>query len=492
MKKRKGTSNLNEHHLHKKRGIVATPINEAFGNQLSLSSWGKERMPEYLWLGLILLYYGRNEGLKKASKILFETSKSLSGLSHPRLSAIFALSGEEQSVIYSTITNIIDKQALSPLTVLYRSSVYPVFNDFFNIPQYCVESRMEQLVKAIRIYSSSYANETTDLRFLALSFLFLNNRIHFAQGLTMTPEALKEYPYTEHNDEKMKVYRSAIRSMEGVCVDLLADNNNDFCVRFWRDVGMITSCNPMVISFDQSENDYKNFIKQFQKILEYILHSNKEKSLAEDKFDVIVGSVTYALKIFIEMTEKSLGNSILGRHGVRTIIEILIMLKYLLKRESDKPNIWEEYKIYGIGKYKLILLKAREADLDNSSHFVPPIAELLVNEIQWEEFTDIDLKYFDQHGIREKSIKSGEKKLYDLFYDYDSSFAHGLWGAVRESAMLYCDNAAHQYHAVPDIRADQELPDTVADSFKTMDKLLSLLIKTYDIPEEFQNGYKTS
>lgn len=30
----------------------------------------------------------------------------------------------------------------------------------------------------------------------------------------------------------------------------------------------------------------------------------------------------------------------------------------------------------------------------------------------------------------------GEEELYKLFYDYDSSFEYGLWGAVRESALL--------------------------------------------------------
>lgn len=255
---------------------------------------------------------------------------------------------------------------------------------------------------------------------------------------------------------------------------------------------MITSCKPVSIVFEQDETDYKGFIEHFQKILEYILHSNKEKSLAEEKFDVIVGSITYALKIFIEMTEKSLGNSILGRHGVRTIIEILIILKYLLKRESANPNIWEEYKLYGISKYKLVLLKARETDLDITAHFVPPVADALVNEIRWEEFIDIDLKYFDKQGIREKSIDAGEKELFDLFYDYDSSFAHGLWGAVRESAMLRCDNVAHQYHAIPDIMGNQILSDTNADSFKTMQRLLSLLIGIYDVPKELRNGYEKS
>ncbi|CAK8719947.1 hypothetical protein GCAAIG_09465 [Candidatus Electronema halotolerans] len=492
MKRRKDVSRLSEHRLHKKQGIVATPLNDRLRDQLTLSSWGKERMPEYLWLGLILLYYGREEGLEKAGRVLLDISKKVHNLPHPRLSMVFGLSDEDQHTLFTIVSTIIDKKVLSPLTVLYRPLTYPVFNDFFNIPQFGFESRIKYLLRAIEIYFSSGSDETTDLRFLSLSFLIFSDKLRVAKGLTMTIEALKEYPYTEHSDEKMRKYRPAIRSMEGGYSGTLENNNNDFCKQFWIDIGMITSCKPVSIVFDQNKYTYKDFIRQFQKTLEYIIHSNKEKSLAEDKFDVIVGSITYALKIFIELTEKSLGNSILGRHGVRTIIEILIILKYLLKREVSNHDIWEEYKLYGISKYKLILLKARETDLDNTAHFIPLIVDALVNEIRWEEFIDVDLKYFDKHGIREKSIEADEKELFDLFYDYDSSFAHGLWGAVRESAMVHCDNAAHQYHAIPDINSNQELPDVKADSFKTMQKLLSLLTGIYNVPKELKNGYSIS
>jgi hypothetical protein len=240
----------------------------------------------------------------------------------------------------------------------------------------------------------------------------------------------------------------------------------------------------MGMAHKENEFDYRSFIKKVQKILEYVLNSYKQDSLSDDKFDVILGSFVYALKVFSEVNDKSLGNSVLGRHGVRTIIEIFIILKYLLKRESENPDIWEEYKLYGIGKYKLILLKARENDLAETAHFVPYIADMLVNEIKWEEFMDVDLKYFDKQGIREKSIEVGEKNLFDLFYDYDSSFAHGLWGAIRETSMLKCDNASHRYHTVPDIQLAQTLPDVKSDCFGTMKKLLELLKQNYSFPDE--------
>ncbi|MDO8261338.1 MAG: DUF5677 domain-containing protein, partial [Candidatus Magasanikbacteria bacterium] len=164
--------------------------------------------------------------------------------------------------------------------------------------------------------------------------------------------------------------------------------------------------------------------------------------------------------------------------------------KYLLKNETENPDIWKEYKAYGIGKYKLILLKARETELEKTSHFIPPIADAIVNEHIFEEFTDIDLKYFDKLGIRDKSIEVGEKELYDLFYDYDSSFSHGLWGAIRESAMLPCDNACHQYHCIPDIYANQSLPDVKSDSVKIIKQLFFLLTTVYEIPDNFVTWIK--
>jgi hypothetical protein len=286
----------------------------------------------------------------------------------------------------------------------------------------------------------------------------------------------------------MEAHRAVIRSTEtGMNIDAY---DIKFSYKFWRDFGMITPCNPLKIEFQENANDYSEFVDDCRKILEYVFYSNKEESLSGDRFDVIIGSINYALKIFAEINDKALGNSGLGRHGVRTIIEVYIMLKYLLRKEPGQPNIWGEYKLYGISKYKLVLLKAREIDFsDPTSHFVLPVVEALVNETRWEEFIDVDFKYFDDQSIREKSIEAGEKELYDLFYDYDSNFSHGLWGAVRESAMLHCNSVDHQYHTVPDLYANQNLPDVKSHSIKVTKMFFALLAELYTIPTWFMDKY---
>lgn len=81
MTDKKNVSGISDHKIRK--GALVTPLNAGLGDNLKFSSWTKERMPEYIWLGLILKYYGRKLGLEKAGSILFEISKSGISLSAP-------------------------------------------------------------------------------------------------------------------------------------------------------------------------------------------------------------------------------------------------------------------------------------------------------------------------------------------------------------------------------------------------------------------------
>ena len=486
MANQKDVSSLSQHYLYKKRGEIVTPFNEHIGDKLFLSSWSKERLPEYLWLGLILLYYGREEGFEKAGILLKEIANNFDNLSHPQMSKIFHLSDKDKKDLFDIIVSVIEPEVLSPLTVLYHDKTYSIFYEYFFVKHLRFEERNTYLNLAIKTYYSSHSNETTDLRYLTIGLHFFRKKICIAEGLNEVPKALVEYPKTAHDNDKMKIYRPIIRNIES---SINRDIEQKFNNNFWKEIGMISKCKPMIIKYDSVENNKsEKFKDKFQEILEYILVSKKGKSLSEEKFDVIMGSATYSLKIYKEIIENSLGTHILARHGLRTILEVYIMLKYLLKKESEKPDIWQEYKIYGISKFKLILLKIREYDYDNEeSHIILPIIDSLVNEIKWEEFIDIDLKYFDKKGIREKSKEVGEKDLYDTIYDYDNNYVHGLWGAIRENAMLHCDNPNHKYHCIPDIYSSQEMPDIKPDCYKVMKNILNLLIEIYEVPDSIVN-----
>ncbi len=65
------------------------------------SSWCYSRLPEYLWIGLILEYYGRDEGLKKMHQILQCLKIVDDNKVAIRFSEILKLSDKKQNLLSS-------------------------------------------------------------------------------------------------------------------------------------------------------------------------------------------------------------------------------------------------------------------------------------------------------------------------------------------------------------------------------------------------------
>jgi hypothetical protein len=460
-----------------KKGLIQTPMN-TIPNTQSVS-WTNDRLPEYLWLGLILMNYPRTQGIEKVGTILREISQKNEFILKPKLSEILALSNIEQENIYQIISKNINPKVLEPLTVIFTNSKFPILNKYFNSFTISVNEKIDILSNAVKLYYEHQSHEATDLRFIVTSMMIFQGKLKLPRGSDLE-DALKNYPYTHHEDEKMKKYRPFIRTLE--MMDIQVSPNKNFIDLFWKELGLKTKCNPLIIGFKQEENqvNYKLYISKYQEKISHLINSKKELSIMDDKFDVIVGTATFTLKIFNDVIEKGLDDSILGRHAYRTILESYINIKYLQKIEAEHENIWQEYKIYGIGKYKLPLLKNREiTETKDETHFIEPIVEILINEIVWEEFLDIDLRYFDNKKIKEKFEEVGEKYLYEVLYEYDNNFIHGFWGAVRESAMLHCNNSTHKYHSIPDINFEQKMPSINDDIYRIIDKFSKLIDESF-------------
>lgn len=472
MKKDKITSDLKSHKY--KKGLIQTPMN-SIPNQQPVS-WTDDRLPEYLWLGLILMACERTEAIEKIGEILEAISKINKSMIEPKLSIILSLSKRMQEKIYQIISSEIDPKILTPLTIIYSNSEYPIFNNYFYFQDILFQEKIEKIKEAVKIYYNHQSHEATDLRFTVIMMQMFQNKIHLPSELA---QSLVNYPYTPHSDEKMRQYRPFVRTIEMATGMLEISNpkNRKFINNFWGKVGMKTNCKPIIIGFkdEEKEMEYKKFIVEFQEKLNHLLNEQKEKSLLDDKFDVIIGTTIYSLKIFNDVIEKKLDDSILGRHAFRTVLETYINIKYLLKIEVEHPNIWEEYKLYGVGKYKLPLLKERKTTNKEETHFIEPLIDIIINEILWEEFIDIDLRYFDKKKVKEKFEEVGEKYLYEVLYEYDNNFIHGFWGAIRESSMLHCDNATHKYHSIPDINFEQKMPSVNNDINKIMQKFLKII-----------------
>lgn len=466
-----------------RKGKLLSPLVDKLGDVLTPTSWSLDRLPEYLWLALILDNKGRTDGIGCCLRIINKIRAFDPDFDSVKLSYILSKDDSYKSEVFYIITSEVDPIVLAPLTAVIDYDFDHLFYDFFYSPGFDYEKRINTLESVTRKYNSPDSNDTTDLRFIAIIPQMLSGHLCIPRNSPVA-DAVLYYGNTSHNEEIMRTYRPTVRSLEGG-LDLPDEQISDWVIHFWDVTSRATDCKLFSITYgkEKTEMDYQLFIEKTKEAINFLNIQNKQNTVTDDAYTVLTGSLTYAFKLFAEVIEHDLGNTLIGRQSSRIIVEILIMLKYLASKEGEKPSIWTEYKAYGIGKYKLILMKLREGIGSETHHVSEKMLDLLVNEPQIEEFTDIDLRYFDDVKIRDKAIEVGEKSLYDVAYDYDSSYAHGLWGAVRESSMLACDNVFHHFRPVSDASLTQELLDVTLDCFDNMVKIITLVNKRYSFPE---------
>lgn len=469
-------SKLSEHKF--KKGRFVTPANSML-HKFTESSWATERFPEYVWLALIFKHLGRKDGINTISQIYKNIFDINGEIYTPRFSLILAQEEEKQKKIYEMLLSFIDKKVLSPLTSIFTYSGYPIFSQNFYIEGYSIEQRVDELVSVIHDGFTHQSNFATDIRFLVILFPLLKGLLHIPPNMATR---FAKYQHLEHSDDEMGAIRSSVRAAE--MSRGYFSPSEDYLDMFWEKISSLSECKIHRVDFTQKEDDKEMYIEHVYEIMKYLSSLFISLKPLDDKMLVLIGLLTFSYKRIVELVEHNLSHAISGRNIIRSIIEALILIKFLLKNESSHKNIWAEYKYYGIGLYKLVLARYRESGLDlPDSHVHYDYIDHLINEYKHEEFIDMDTSYFGSQNIRIKAKSVGEEELYGLYYDYDSSFEHSLWGAIRESSLLKCTTSGHQYHCVPDIDNVQNLKSVWHDCVYVMNKILLVINDIYEIPQ---------
>lgn len=349
--------------------------------------------------------------------------------------------------------------------------------------------RLDILVKVVNEISDQYSQLSTDVRYFLLYYKMLQEKIKFVESQSHMVDGLSKYPYLDISDPEMRIIRPQIRSME-VALSMSEDMNYPYSKRFWNNISQLTDCEVYSIVMDRSNTIDLNKIKEtVSSALKYYRDMLQSIDPFNEKLYVLTSILTYSYKRLLELMNHDLQYTISGRSIVRSCIENYVMTKYLIAEEEKHKNIWEEYQYYGIGGYKLISERyiENQPELTNS-HINFEYLNLLISEFQNKEFIDMDTRYFGKGNIRQKFKQVEEDDLYKYHYDYDSQFEHGLWGAIRESSILKCNSAGHQFHGIPDVDDIQKLPDVSHDLVMVLTKHLSVIKEVFPIPSEQIEG----
>lgn len=471
-----------------KKGKFVTPINSL--PSLSLlkdnESWFYGRLPEYLWIGLIFYAFDRQEGLKKLLDIAVKLHEIAPAIKTLRMSEILKLEPKFQEKFYDFLLTIIPQKTLAPLTIYLTLTVAPFFTRHFFCNELHVSERCKIITESMNNLRDHQSHDATDIRYMVLCFSLISGTLHLKEE---DFKKLEQYATLTHDDERMQSIRPFIRASE-LGILCLEKPNSHYLHTFWENLSQITSCEAFMVQFPEEKRDISIYMEKLQSIFRYFGDLYTASRCLDEKMIVLLGIATYSYKRFKECYEHNLFNSISGRSCIRVLIEDLILMKYLVKNEQTHENIWRDYQSYGIGLYKLVLARHRETILQtnsqNESHFDMEYIEALVNEYQNEEFIDMDTRYFDNQNIRLKAKDVNEEKLYGLYYDYDSSYEHGLWGSIRESSLLMCNNPAHKYHCIPDVEDRIRLKTVMPDCIMVMNKTLEFLDEIYGIPNDLK------
>jgi len=459
-----------EDHKRVKKDLI-TPWNFYLGDKLELRSWYKERCPEYLWIVGIIKKYGRKQGLLICYRIIEYIVNNSIQLDSLALSNIIKLKNFK---LYHFINSLIDKEIFDSFCIVSNN------NKLFRENFYLLKNTNNYRIKRIKEYMSMAQNGNseiaTDVKFVIVWYLAHKGTLKFITGMKIV-DALAEYYYLDHSDEKMKLYRSLIRSTEANSSMIYQDK--EYVEYFWNTVGSISKCDLSYIDYQEVNTmDMKEYLNILKKEITLLVneHSNE---YTNNKFSVITSTFVYCLKLINEIVENDLYFGISARLIIRTIMDCYVNIKHLIMMENENKKVWDEFIEYGLGKYKLINLKARTNNNEQFTHVTFPVIEAFVNDEKDEEFLNIELGNFKKSDMRAKFEKVGEKELYDFIYDYDVQFSHGHWGAIRESATTICSNPLHENHFLADTDFVTKCSSIKSDLIRIMNRFVCLINENY-------------
>lgn len=468
-RKRKSKSGKNRTSLleHKKVGTQLQSGFAVVADKMTFSSWANDRLPEMIWAAVIRVIADQDYAISEFRRILafIGEHKSKEDLSDITLTGISKLPGElREEFISFILKNEITANALTVLRLFEHLPARELWVKLLPASQ----PEIEILMDAVGYNFPHQSQEATDCRWFRLMAQVVSGKFHIPKE---TAEEWFGYPYKGD----LRAIRPSIRAAE-IADNPLVKKDLTWAHSFWEEAWKNTPCLALV---EEKEIEVKTDVisrEDVTSLLEKIEShwSNTHSTTAIDaRHDAVFGIAFYSLRALDEMLGINIGTGILGRLGLRTILECHISLRYLLNK--DDVELWKKWRAYGAGQAKLNALRFDEL-MNAPKHIDQSTIEAIAGEDLWEEFLNIELGSWSGLDLRKLSEKAGVKETYDAHYSWTSGYSHGTWGPIRESCYETCGNPLHRLHRYPQ---QQRLPDTVADACVLLDAILDDLDKAY-------------
>lgn len=469
-KNRKKEPSYSSLERHKRQGkSLVPPLLQI--DQLQLQSWANNRLPELLWAALLIAHLPRELALSVFRDVASYAEKFVGSKDYidVTLSGIAQLDSASVDDIIDILTSEPTQgRILRPLALINDLPAFERWRDALEVPN---EEDWELLKIAVAQILDHQSQNATDCRWARVTFM-----MHAGKLVLPTEELAKEVFYYPNYGEMPKV-RPFIRSTEGA-VAQVPPPTLDFASKFWSQCMKETSCEAAHSPTNRELIVTGTTLQCVNDVyISLVEHCNQTRVTIDidARHDSVFRIALYALSILQELLRIGAAQSISARMLLRTLLECLVTLTYLVQRDS--PDLWQSYRSFGTGQAKLAFIKLDQSE-EQVGYVKKETLEQLANEDMWHEFVSVNIGHWEKTNLRTMSENAGVKPEYDRYYGWTSSFSHGHWGAVRDTVFEICQNPLHRLHRIPR-SSPRTQEDVLSDACQLVDKILVEISKIY-------------
>jgi hypothetical protein len=469
---------------HKKEGTrLIAPFNQI--PNTTPMSWMNDRLPCMVWGGLLIHGIGRDRAIEVFRRIglhvgnLFrEVDERNCDLPRVGLYGLSTLDRDLQDKFFEVLFSedgVVN--ALKPLMLIDCLPLSVKWRERLGTASENEGTLWTSLADAVVILIDHQSQEATDCRWAYMIPIVNSGKFHL-----QTEEQFRQYTEYPYYEDQRKV-RPFIRATEiqfggGMMHDEYFSGKQEWSKRFWDECKAKTGCfapkpEEVVVGYD---------IRKSVEVIRGIWHDLSEHFSATDEFthvqpkrDASFGFCFYALTITQEGLASS-GKLLTAKLALRMLAELYITFRYLVTVGDEK--LWDVYRSYGAGQAKLTFLKLDEVLENQPGYLRKESIEALANEDVYMDFQDIDIGNWAKTDLRKMSQVAGCKDVYDAYYSWPSSYAHGQWCAIRDVVFTTCHNPLHRLHRIP--RPAPRYEDGAeGDMILLLNKIMDLLNNIY-------------